>query len=229
MAQKRHASEMETTTIRPRRESAKRTRLAPMDERDVDSSAPSSCSVSVDSALQSTPPASEQDRQSSMSSLEAAADSGEDGVSSVSSDSESDSDGSMAEDDDEVATIRTQKKPDFSAPSLAGVGDLQARLRAFLPQMADANARLDTEGAKGLSMEDVDDDGPHIEMNLGLGVLEEQGDGEEESDGSEEEHEQDGEDTDVPLPSMAAQKEKDVMGRLMGGRGNRKGGVEEVG
>jgi len=226
MAQKRSAPDTETIKARPRHESTKRTRLAPKDERDGDSSAPSSCSVSVDSALQSSPSASGQERQSSMSSLEAADDSDE-SMSSVSSDSESESDDEISEDEDEVATIRTQKKPDFSAPALEGAGDLQARLRAFLPQMADANSKLEN-GAAGFSMEDVKDDEPHIEMNLGLGVLEEQG---EDRDEGSEEYDDEGEDQDeeMPLASEAARKEKDVMGKLMGGREQRKGGVEEVG
>lgn len=228
MAQKRTASDMDTekTTVRPRRESTKRTRLVPKNERDADSSAPSSCSVSVDSALQSSPSASGKDRQSSMSSLDTA-DGSDESMSSVSSDSESGNDDEISEDEDDVATIRTQKKPDFTAPSLGGAGDLQARLRAFLPQMADANSKLATDGAARFSMEDVGEEEPHIEMNLGLGVLEEQGEGGSES--SEDEDDQEEQDEEMPLASDGPRKEKDVMGRLMGGREPRKGGVEEVG
>lgn len=226
MAQKRSAPDTAMASIRPRRESTKRTRLAPKDERDVDSSASSFCSVSVDSALQSSPSASGKDRQSSMSSLDAVDDSDE-SMSSVSSDSESDSDNEISEEEDEVATIRTQKKPDFSAPSLEGAGDLQARLREFLPQMADANSKLETDGAAGFSMEDVGDDDPHIEMNLGLGVLEEQD--QDGSESSEEEEDDEWQDEEMPLDSDAVRKEKDIMGKLMGGREHRQGGVEEIG
>jgi hypothetical protein len=54
----------------------------------------------------------------------------------------------------------------------AGSGDLRTRLSAFLPQLAQANKVLE-DGQEIHNMEDVEEDEQHIEMNLGLGVLEE--------------------------------------------------------
>ena len=192
-------------------------------ENERDSSEPSSSSISVDSALQSTAPASDRERQSSMSSLDPVEES-EESMSSVSSNDESDSNDSVSESEDEVATIRTQKKPDFSAPSLQGAGDLHARLRAFLPQIADANSRLATEGTESFTMEDVGDEEPHIEMNLGLGVLEEKGD-----QSSEDSECNEDEDKTGSHSAETRAKDGDVMGKLLGRPEDRKGGVEEVG
>lgn len=104
-------------------------------------------------------------------------------------------------------------------------------MKSFLPQLAEANSKLESEGAKKeFSMEDVKDDEPHIEMNLGLGVLKEKSgkEGEESSDSEDEEEEEEGEGEVSP---ERKRKEKDVMGKLMGGREKQAaaGGIEEVG
>jgi hypothetical protein len=96
-----------------------------------------------------------------------------------------------------------------------------------LPQLAEANNKLQQDGANAFSMEDVKEDEPHIEMNLGLGVLKELNgkDGEEAADSSEDEYE----DEDPSASPERKRREKDVMGKLMGGRENQTAGIEEVG
>jgi hypothetical protein len=98
-------------------------------------------------------------------------------------------------------------------------------LKSFLPQLAEANNKLQQDGANAFSMEDVKEDEPHIEMNLGLGVLKELNgkDGEEAADSSEDE------DKDASASPERKRREKDIMGKLMGGRENQTAGIEEVG
>ena len=113
---------------------------------------------------------------------------------------------------------------------------LAARLRAFLPAMSVANAQLEAERAagelagrtmevaEGDSAEGEDDDeeggAPLIEMDLGLGVLEERRPGEESdysSSSSSSSASSTGEEVGEGEHRRAAKdKEKDVMGRLMG-------------
>lgn len=147
---------------------------------------------------------------------------------SSSSDSDSDSDSSSStssQKQSQIPTLTTGQKPDFSARIAAGAPSLEDRLKAFLPQLAQANDLLAKEGGKEQhSMEDVKDDEPHIEMSLGLGLLEEKKEGEEEDDDDDDdEEEREGEDAEEK------RKEKDVMGKLMGGRENLTKGIEEVG
>ena len=139
------------------------------------------------------------------------------------SDSDSDSEEDASEEEEEIATLKPGVKPDFSrARAIAsGAPSLEDRLKAFLPQLAEANSRLQKGGEGEYSMEVVGEDEPHIEMDLGLGVLEEtNGDGRSESD--EEEGEEKGE-------GGRKRKEKDVMGELMGKKENQTAGIEEVG
>ena len=74
-------------------------------------------------------------------------------------------------------------------------------------------------------MEDVKEDEPHIEMDLGLGVLEEKRDGEESEDEEDDEDDMDGEEK-----KERKRKEKDVMSELMGRKGENKStkGIQEV-
>ena len=147
------------------------------------------------------------------------ADSDSDDASTSDSDSEEDA----SEEEEEIATLKPGVKPDFSrARAIAsGAPSLEDRLKAFLPQLAEANSRLQKGGEGEYSMEVVGEDEPHIEMDLGLGVLEEtNGDGGSESD--EEEGEEKGE-------GGRERKEKDVMGELMGKKENQTAGIEEVG
>lgn len=140
--------------------------------------------------------------------------------STSSSDSDSDSD-STSDNDEEIATLKPDQKPDFTARVAAGAPSLEDRLKAFLPQLKEANSQLTEKGGKGQSMEDVGEDEPHIEMSLGLGLLEEKKGGDSNDEEEEEESEEEGEEK--------KRKEKDVMGRLMGGRENQGKGIEEVG
>lgn len=138
---------------------------------------------------------------------------------------------SSSEEDEEpeptIPTVTTRSKPNFSARIAAGAPSLEDRLKSFLPQLAEANSKLEQEGG---SMEDVKDDEPHIEMNLGLGVLKEKSgkEGEESSDSEEETEE--GEDAEASSPERK-RKEKDVMRKLMGGKEKQAaaGGIQEVG
>ena len=93
-------------------------------------------------------------------------------------------------------------------------------------------------GGRGVpSMEDVDEDKQHIEMDLGLGVLEEKMDDDSSSslsDSSSNEDEGPVED-DLPASSgtakrMSEDKETNIMEKLVGQRqGRRKVGIEELG
>lgn len=138
--------------------------------------------------------------------------------------STSDSEEDSEEEEEEIATLKPGVKPDFSSARTiaSGAPSLADRLKAFLPQLAEANSKLEQGGANEYSMEVVGEDEPHIEMDLGLGVLEERnGDGESESD----EDEEDGEES----KGKGKGKEKDVMGKLMGKKENQTAGIEEVG
>jgi hypothetical protein len=125
--------------------------------------------------MKSTPPSEQRDQQSSVSSVTAhEQDESEESNSSVSSSSSSESSSEEDEDDSEeekIVTLGGPKKPRINASILSDAQDLHARLKQFLPQLQQANTELAAKGA-GLSMEDVDDGEEHIEMNLGLGVLE---------------------------------------------------------
>lgn len=139
--------------------------------------------------------------------------------------SDSEEDDASEEDEEEIATLKPGVKPDFSSARTiaSGAPSLADRLKAFLPQLAEANSKLEQSGENEYSMEVVGEDEPHIEMDLGLGVLEEtNGDGESESD----EDEEDGEGS---VESNGKGKEKDVMGKLMGKKENQTAGIEEVG
>ncbi|MCJ1329818.1 hypothetical protein MMC10_006499 [Thelotrema lepadinum] len=128
----------------------------------------------------------------------------------------------------------------LSSPSPAQLfpqSNLASRLNAFLPALAASNAELEVERAKGTlderDIEKVDEEG-YIEMDLGLGVLEEKRghgeDSEEESDscGSADEGndaEDESEEVDGGRSAFKNKKKKkrvkregDVMGRLMGRR-----------
>lgn len=223
MARKRSSAEIESAPIptRPRRQSTKRARMAPEEEREGNSSATSNGSVSVDSALRSTPPGDqvERHRASGQSSVESS-----DAESESSDESESDeseaSDEGMEEGEEGVETVRAQRKPDMNpAFGLGSAGSLQERLKSFLPKMKEANGLLGEED----TIEDVGEDEPHIEMNLGLGVLEEKGaDAGETDEESEESEDFKNEDT------KTRQKERDVMGKLTGDHDRQGGGIEEV-
>jgi hypothetical protein len=118
----------------------------------------------------------------------------------------------------------------------AGSGDLRTRLSAFLPQLAQANKVLE-DGQEIHNMEDVEEDEQHIEMNLGLGVLEEKydnGDGSSSEDPSDVDDDT-GQQEDLPASSGTAKRRKehtnsDIMGDLLGKpMEERKVGIEDLG
>jgi hypothetical protein len=145
-----------------------------------------------------------------------------------SSSGESDASTSEEEDEDEeeIATIKPGTKPNFSARVASGAPSLADRLKSFLPQMAEANSKLEQGDANEYSMEAVKDDEPHIEMDLGLGVLEETNGKDGEDSDDDEDEEKDG---DTSASPERKRKEKDVMGKLMGKKENQTAGIEEVG
>lgn len=128
---------------------------------------------------------------------------------------------SSAEDDssaDEIEEDRDQTTPEPQ--------DIRARLAAFLPRIKAANEALKADQNKSHDIEDVGEAEPHIEMSLGLGVLEEKNgdfDGSS-SSGSESESEEDGED------GGNSGKQEDVLENLMGRGGEvKKAGIEDLG
>lgn len=237
MAVKRSAEALDALHTRPRRDSSKRTKLAPSADERSNSSVPSSVSVSEDSALQSSPPASVRDRLSSMSSL-ASAESDDDSGRSVSTSSDDGDDHSEPDEQEDMVTIGGPKKPDMSrANATRGQADLKARIAALLPRLEQANNLLASEG-KQCSMEEVEDGEQHIEMNLGLGILEQQ---REDDDGSSSEESGEGSEdddevhaTDQPISGELKRspkgKETHYLDALTGKQTEPvHGGIEEIG
>ncbi|RHZ64268.1 NOPCHAP1/New4 family protein [Aspergillus thermomutatus] len=116
--------------------------------------------------------------------------------------------------------ISAQQKPRIHC--IAKDPDLLSRLSAFLPKMKSANEDLQREIAAGrgkdLQLDEVEDqEGQYIEMNLGLGVLEEKradcssSTDEEIGDGPESANDEDGAGLDTKL-----QKDSDILDKLMG-------------
>lgn len=146
---------------------------------------PSDCSdvstVSGASALQSTPGASDDRTESSLSSISAGDDEVSEGDSSeTATDDSSDDDEEEDVSEDEIVTLGGPKRPQIDPKRvLEEAQKLQARLQELLPKLRKANEHLAEKGGS-LNIEDVGDNQQHIEMNLGLGVLEEQQDSEDE-------------------------------------------------
>ncbi|KAI7278957.1 hypothetical protein KC345_g5619 [Hortaea werneckii] len=233
MTYKRSSAELAGAPARPPSKEMKRTRLSPSTQQRGNSSEPSSCSVSEDSAARSTPPTSTHEQNSSLSSP--SSDDESDTVSSLSTSSEESSD---SEGEDSVHTIGGPKKPEMDGQrSTESARNLQSRLSAFLPQLEAANQQLETDGG-GHSIEEVEDGDQHIEMNLGLGVLEEKRD--DGSNSSEESSDEDevmhGDGMDASAPTGAEKqghgsKDTHVLEKLKGARchDDSKGGIQEIG
>ncbi|GAB7363953.1 hypothetical protein MBLNU230_g4515t1 [Neophaeotheca triangularis] len=132
----------------------------------------------------------------------------------------SDEDSSLSDDDDDD----TSEDDATSTPEPPQ--DIRARLAAFLPRMAAANEELKKKGEAGnRDIEAVGEDEPHIEMSLGLGVLEEKN-GDASSSGSSSH----GESDDGEENAERAEKEDDVLRKLMGQGGDgKKAGIEDLG
>lgn len=159
-------------------EQRKRTRTSPSTAARSDSSGMSPDTVSEVSAMESTPDAVMRGQEGSITSATSNGNADDSDSSMQSSDDstsedeeEDDDEEKAASDSEDVVTLGAPKKPKINIGVLSGANDLASRLKAFLPQMQQANSELAEKGA-GLSMEDVDDEEPHIEMSLGLGVLE---------------------------------------------------------
>lgn len=207
----------------------KRSRTSPVPDPSDSSATSSDPSMSEVSAMQSTPPRETYRRSMSVSSVSEEESDSSEYESSSEEDEDSDDSADDSEAEDEIVTIGGPVKPSIRKPK-TGAFDLKSRLAAFLPQLAAANSELERlraeGGLEGMSMEDVDEEeGGYIEMDLGLGVLEEKRDGEESGD-------EEGEDADADTMDEESkkQKEKDVLGRMMGFKGGRQAaGIEEVG
>ncbi|KAI9923588.1 hypothetical protein AWENTII_010072 [Aspergillus wentii] len=98
--------------------------------------------------------------------------------------------------------------------------DILGRLSAFLPKMKDANEELQKEIAAGrgkdLRLDEVDenDRGRVIEMNLGLGVLEETRSGDEDVSSDEDNDHKPAQESTTEQPQ--GPKDSNVLGKLMG-------------
>ena len=230
MAIKRSAEESGLIQPRPRQQARKRRRISSSVPEAVNSSDPSSCSVSEDSALRSSPSISERTRQSSISSIQPST-SQDESESSVSDSSDETSD---SDNDEEVVTIGGSKKPDMSHLCITeGAQDLRSRLSSFLPQLAEANESL-TTGERALNLEDLEEGDQHIEMNLGLGVLEEQKGSENSSETSDDEEvsENDEDESASPRAGESAPKSREskVMDKLRGqDKRPKKVGIKDLG
>ncbi|KAL2828431.1 hypothetical protein BDW59DRAFT_159636 [Aspergillus cavernicola] len=104
---------------------------------------------------------------------------------------ERDANTSVNENDEQMPSLPARRKPNIRR--LNEQPSLLSKLSAFLPQMKSANEDLEREVAAGrvkeLQLDNEDDDhsdGQYIEMNLGLGVLEEKRSGDDQSSGEEE-------------------------------------------
>ena len=232
MGMKRSADELDAPRLRPRREHSKRMKLSPSVQHASNSSDPSSCSVSEDSALQSSPPVSEHTRQSSVSSVQPSNYDNESETSSSSSSSLS----LVSESSEEIVTLRGARKPEMGHDQVtSGAQDLRARLASFLPQLQEANDLLTVGQTEVQNMEDVGEDEQHIEMNLALGVLEEKDDGEDEHSSESDSQSEEEAEKDIPASSGRAKRlpedqEASVMGKLMGRpKGRRKVDIEDLG
>jgi hypothetical protein len=211
-------------------------------------SEPSSSYVSEDSTLQSISSTAKCGSNSSMSSLPISTSHGQDSASdmstssSESSISETDSgfESDMEDEEEDIVTIGGPKKPNIQrANEVDTAHSLHARLASLLPQIAEAN-RLLKSRPSGHSMEDVEEGEQHIEMNLGLGVLEKQYDSSDstssssESSADEDREEMEECDTGLDISTKTSRKsqnrELDVMGKLLGQRHERQNKtIEDVG
>ena len=237
MANKRSSAQTHNDAQEMRRADTKRLRLPPPSD---NSSESSTCSVSEATALHSSPHTSLGTKDSSMSSHDSVASNNSDeSITSSSSESEGDedSDSSEMEDDsdNEVVTVRGTKRPAIGSSNvLTQARSLQSRLAAFIPKLQQANCELDDEGGDP-NMENVDEEDQHIEMNLGLGVLEEQRDDDDSEEDEEEEEEDfvDGNEVNGQSSSQRtdqkSSRERDAMQRLLGlHKPREKAGIEVV-
>lgn len=194
--------------------------MAPNEDHEMSNTAP------INLAVRSSSNGPSSDNKKHSSATASSASESEDATSSSESD---DSTSDEDEEQEQIATITAKTKPNFSARVASGAPSLEDRLKSFLPQMAAANSKLEEGGENEYSMEAVKDDEPHIEMDLGLGVLEETNGKEGEDSSDDEDEEAEDVDGEVEGSPESKRKEKDVMGKLMGKKENQTAGIEEVG
>ncbi|PNS19255.1 hypothetical protein CAC42_2432 [Sphaceloma murrayae] len=141
------------------------------------------------------------------------------------------SDTESSTDEEEMEGEAVEQRIHFPGSDLP----LKERLAAFLPQMKAANDSLEELKQSGrlkeVVLDDVEEGRPHIEMNLGLGVLEEQRDGDSSSGSDDEDAEESVRDASVSAvrQNQDVQKDTRVMDKLMGQpAGKRKTVIQEV-
>ena len=231
MALKRSATDTDPSAG-SRRRLSKRTKISPPEVQRSSSGERSICSVSEDSALQSSRAGCEHD-----SSITSRGESPEDGLNNSSSESSASDAVGSEEGEEQIVTIGGPAKPNITgAFATDGARDLQTRLTALLPQLADANQAL-ASGGGSHSMEDVEEDDPHIELNLGLGVLEQREDDETSSTSADSSDEISSEGEDSAFSSGGVQKPSEDtkpgrLDKLMGHREARPRGnigIEDIG
>jgi len=149
-----------------------------------------------------------------------------------------------------ITTLPLKTKPAMRRPAARKIDpqfpSILARLQDLLPRMKDANATLEEERERGTLeqrqielMEEGDNDADHenlkdqyIEMNLGLGVLEEKtqnfDDTSSSSSSSSDDEERDIAIGRIDSAASSERKETDVIGKLMGQKRHNLAHVQEV-
>jgi len=155
----------------------------------------------------------------SISSEDPSSESSSDGEGEANSDSDH---ASVVDGGEEITNVRVGSKPTMKREDTAA--SLIQRLQHFIPEMKAANQELEKERAAGTlerrNIEKVEDEeGQHIEMNLGLGVLEEkdpdqESDDDNQSDGTFSDSENNG--------TVGRDQEEDVLSKLMGHKKSRR-------
>ncbi|OGE56132.1 hypothetical protein PENARI_c003G07884 [Penicillium arizonense] len=137
--------------------------------------------------------------------------------------------------DEPRATAANPADPSSSLPHIGGrpkprihrmKGDseLLSRLNAFLPKMKNANEDLQKEIEAGrvgdLVLDNADESGEqYIEMDLGLGVLEEKKEGDSSSEDEDEDDREDAKTGSGAAGNTSQElKDSDIIGKLMGGK-----------
>ncbi|KAI9882720.1 MAG: hypothetical protein M1823_005526 [Watsoniomyces obsoletus] len=110
---------------------------------------------------------------------------------------------------EEIITLRPNRPKPTMLPPKSNL--LLTRLQSFIPELAQANQELDTDRLEGRleskQLDRVDEGESHIEMNLGLGVLEDKRD-DSLSSSSEEDDDDEGTGPDIGPIKPAAKKPK---------------------
>ncbi|KAL5381167.1 hypothetical protein DPSP01_007421 [Paraphaeosphaeria sporulosa] len=133
---------------------------------------------------------------------------------------------------EDVVNLRANrgKRPDFKLPEEEELDDIRPFLKDFLPKLKAANEELEAQKATGtlqtseiVGDEEADGEEQYIELNLGLGVLEEKDD--DVGEGALETSDNDS----AGGHAEQQDREKDVLGKLMGrGKPTESVGIEEL-